>query len=227
MFKPDKNRNMLRSVMNQIKHDGIVLRPKSYFVVRKLILYFSLIFLLVACVYLASLVIFKIALYNPFGFLMFGLMGIHAFLLASPLVIMIFAILAFITTMVLLKNVKFVYRINLLSLVLGLSVFVSFSGSTLNSTGLNSYLRSTKKLPLLYHGQFVTEYGVTGKIIGVDETGKKMTIMTKNGDKITVEWNEKTKFPNGNSFKINDNIQAIGYLKGLLFQAKGIISTNL
>lgn len=226
MFKPDKNRDISRSVMSQINQERIEMHSKSYFIIRKLLLYFGLILFLGTCIYLTSLVIFKINLYNPSGFLMFGSMGFRAFFLALPLIIMIFSVLSFIVTIVMLNNFGFVYKRGLFTNVLGLFVFIYVSGLTLDNTGLNSYLRSTKKLPLLYHGQFVTEYGVMGKVIKVNNVDKRILIMTKNGDKITVEWNEKTKYPKRSSFNVNDYIQAIGYLNRAIFQATGIVSAS-
>lgn len=224
MFKEKSGVDLSKIVMARIEKEEIQMKSKLYFSVIRLAKKIGMFVLGILCIYLFSLVLFKISIYNPFGFLKFGSIGIHAFTLAFPFIFLVLALLAFLPLRVAVNQYSFMYKRSFTYATLNILLFVLAFGFFLDKTGLNTYFKNNGELPVIYSGHFVTEYGVMGKIIGINEKDKKMAVVTRNGEKVEVFWNEKTSFPIQSSFQINDNIQAIGYLKEpLLFEAQGII----
>lgn len=224
MFEEKREVDLSVVVMSRIEKEGIQMKSRFYFSAIHLAKKVGISLLVVLCIYLFSLVLFKVGIYNPFGFLKFGPIGVHAFLLAFPFIFLFLALLVFILLRLVMNKYSFLYKKSFSYATLNTLLFVFAVGFLLNTTGLNSYFKNNGKLPIIYSGQFVTEYGVMGRILSVNEEEKKMVVITRNGEKIEVLWDVKTSFPIRSLFRVNDNVQVIGHLKEpLSFEAEGII----
>lgn len=114
--------NISDSVMNQIHKDNIKMKPKIYFILGSLFLFLSLVFSLIASIFLISLTDFVLRSHGSMGQIRLTQL-ISNFPWWAPLL----AIFAILISIRLLKNYDISYKKNflLISLLLVLSVFAA------------------------------------------------------------------------------------------------------
>lgn len=222
------NIDISQQVMDRICLENIKMRPRMHFIFKAAFLKLSIALFLILSVFLCSLVLFKLRLYNPFGFLTFGFLGLGTSLKLIPWDIITLALAVISIGIRLLIYLDFSYQKNFSSLAVGLLLFTIFTGATIDQTGLNEQLKKANQLPWLYRGRYFSNSWVIGEITKSDYQKHQLVVtvpvLTKPGEnlEILVTWDNRTFFPTGKSFPTGVYVQVVGEDFGSFFKAQGV-----
>lgn len=215
-------------VMKEIHSKNIKMRPHWHFVAKSLLIKALFLTVLGIAIYFLNLSIFKFRIYDPFGFLVFGKLGLAGFIHAVPWRMSIVAIFSSIVGIKILRVFDISYKKNFAMLTLGLLLFVVSGSFAVDKTGINEQLKKSGKVPLLYQGNYIAQDWVMGEVEKVD-AGKKQLILLIPFQKkeVTVVWKEDTFFPTGKDFSHGTFIQVVGVMEKDSFKAKGIVKRGI
>lgn len=225
--KTNQHYDFADSIMNQIHRGSIKMKPKSYFVTIAILKKTALIVGFALAIFFASLVFFKFRIYDPFGFLIFGKLGIAAFTKSVPWDIVL---LCSVSTAGILYSIKkfellFTKSFSFVSALILVVVFVG--GIVLDQTGMNEHVKKSRQIPYLYDGQYFSKTWIIGEITEINYQKKQLKVLIPFDEKnITIIWNASTDFPEGDTFSKEDHIQVVGSLQGNTFQAKAIAPSS-
>lgn len=220
----NRSKDLADRVMLQIKEQDIHMRPRGYFIFLNWITKLLVIIAVTTSIYFTGLIIFKFKLYQPFGYLWFGFLGLRAFIESIPWLIIMYGVLSAGLAYFLLRRFQFAYRQSIPAFIASFMIVLIGSGFLLDSSGINWQIRQANKVPQLYHGIFYSDILVMGEVSKVEQN--KLTIKTINDEIVTVYWTGKTKLPSGSKFQTGQTIQAVGVMKNDNFSAKGIIKVT-
>lgn len=218
--------NLADQVMGQIKRRNIKMRPGIYFIIQSLLLKSILGLVILLTIFLVNLTIFKFRVYLPFEFLKFGLLGIKAFLGSIPWIILINTVFLITIAIYLFKQFDISYKRGFSTYALGMMFVLIFGGMLVDQTGINDNFKKQGILPLLYFGQYTSDYWAMGEITGIDKNNNTFTIITPVNEQIIISRDQETIIPK-ESFQINQYIKAVGKKQGNIFKASGIIFSNI
>lgn len=227
MVKTTQKMDMSELIMNRIKDENIQMKPRYYFMLSSWLLKggFALAFL--ASIFFINLVIFKFRIYDPFGFLELGKLGLIGFFESVPWVFILVFTLTIALAIRLIKNFDISYKRSYPALSFAMVILLFVSGATLDTTGINHKLKQSGKIDLFYHGQYATSNLRMGEVESVNNTNKTMVLSIPFSQrKVHLSWTNNTVFAKRNDIKVGDYIQAVGNKKDKTFVATGIRFRN-
>lgn len=211
-----------QKVMRQIHDREIKMRPRWYFVLRRILFYTAVILAFALSIFFVNLVIFKFRIYDPLGYFWFGLQGLKAAMGSANWELIIFALFSTIAFFLVLKTSPFWYKHKPAPLIASFLVLIAVSAFAFDKTGINDKVRSSQKFPSLYAGEYADEYWVMGKVVGANLKERSMYVLTPDNEMAFVTWEQSTMLPNGSVFKTGDTVQVVGSLSKSVFKAQGI-----
>lgn len=122
-----------KEVMEKIKKDEIVMKPKAYFVIGSVITLIGLIASVISSVFLVSIISFLLRSHGPMGEYRFSLM-IQSFPWWMPII----AIISLVLGALFIRKYDLSYKFNLGLLILGFILAVLIAGFVIDITGLNN-----------------------------------------------------------------------------------------
>lgn len=210
-----------QKVMRQIHDRKVQMKPRWYFVLKRLLYLLAILLAFAASIYFVNLTIFKFRIYDPFGYIWFGALGFKAAMGSANWELVMAAVISISLFFGLFKSSKYWYKYSPVPVVASFLVLISIAAVAFDKTGINDKVRAQGKYPALYAGEYADEYWVMGKVVGITNTNG-MYVLTPDSEMVFVAWDETTKLPNGAVFKVNDTVQVVGRLRGAVFYAQGI-----
>lgn len=217
-----KTKDMTEKVMKEIEEKGIKMRPRVYFIVGSLLLGVGLAGAMILAVFFVNLAVFKFRVQAPLGFLWLGRFGLRPFLQNTPWQAGLLALGGIAGGLFLLKKYDIAYRKNFLVLALSLIGLTVALGLVLSRAGFNERAGRARLMHSLYQHQFVGRDWVMGKVIEVKEN--EVEILAPDGKKLTIVWDESTRWPFKGKVATGEAIRAVGKCEGEVLQAQGIVS---
>lgn len=220
-MKKTKNKKSIHDqVMKRIKKDKIKMKPRVYFVIGSLALGVGIAGTLAVAGFFINMIVFRLRMQGPLGYLKFGRLGRSVFVEIFPWRSLALAVIGMGIGLWLWKQYGVSYKRSFVGVVLATISLVLVLGLFLDRTGVNEKLGKQRLAEPLYKMRFATDNWLVGEIIEVAD--KQLEIETPDGERITVNWDEKTKFPLGSEFEIGDKVRVVGEKQGDEFMAKGI-----
>lgn len=212
MTTHDIKKSIKAGVEDAIKTGKAKMRPRSYFVVRSILLIIGSGLLALTLVYLTSFVFFVMRVSGVWFVPAFGPSAVGVFFKSLPWVLIIIAIVFVIILEWLVKRYALAWRKPLLYSTFGIIGFVLVSGFIVAQTSLHRgafEYAENDKLPLI--GPLYRGYGKPhlkdihpGTILELTENG--LIIETRDGERWNVEIVETTRLPFGGEFVIGDAV---------------------
>ncbi len=131
----EEQNNLTGSVMEKIRHDGVKMRPKAYFVLGSLLTFVGLVASAVVSVFLVGLVRFSLRSHGPMGEY-----RLERILASFPWWTVAVALLGLIIGIVLLRRYDFSYKKNFKAIVIGFVLAVILAGWIVDMMGINDAL---------------------------------------------------------------------------------------
>jgi|GEM_PF-6810332 len=209
--------------MNGIREGRIAMRAKAVFAFTKAAYAASIVLAWAAAVYFMSLVFFKFNLYDPFGYLSLGRLGLQVFYVALPWRAMTLFVGFIAIAMLLLRDINWAKRPNVSGTAMALAVLVIAGGAAINAMGVNQAMWNRHAIPYLYHGNFIGDYWVMGHVTTIDLAARTMSVLTPNGEPANVQWDSETELPQGDGFRAGDMVQVVGDMTDGVYLAEGIV----
>ncbi len=125
--------NIKKEVMEKIKKDEIVMKPKVYFMIGSIITLIGLIASVISSVFLVSIISFLLRSHGPMGEYRLSLM-IQSF----PIWLPVLAIISLLLGGVFIRKYDLSYKFNLGLLILGFILAVLIAGILIDVSGLNN-----------------------------------------------------------------------------------------
>lgn len=221
--------SIAEKVLNKIKKGQIKMWPKFYFTLKAFLFILGIICILFLALFIVSFIIFNLRASGALFLPRFGLFGLRTFLFSFPWLLVIFSVLFIITLGILVKRYRFVYKKPLLYSIIAIVVIVLVGSFIFLRAPFHNRLSERAfrgKLPMV--GRFYRQYGMRrpedlyiGKVVEVDENS--FQIETKDGQKITVNISEGTRFPfNKKDLKKDDQVVIMGKKSDAGIEAYGI-----
>jgi hypothetical protein len=214
------------NVLKAIEAGKVKMRPKWHFVARTSLLIVGTILVVLALLYLVSLILFIMRQTGVLFVSGFGFSGISAFFLSAPWLLIIIAVIFIIILQILIKKYSFGYGRPLLYSALAIIVLVVVGGILVEMTPLHRGLFNRAEnngLPLA--GGLYRQFGeqehdniTVGVVTEVLDNGYKIT--TQGGEALTVTITSQTKGAPG--FAIGDTIVVLGSRQDDTIMAEGI-----
>lgn len=189
-----------QAVMKTIEAGNISMHSKMHFIIRGILLVAGLVLLLAISLFLVSFVVFLLRSNGLLGITHFGFEGMGTFLFSLPWLILLVAVLVFITLELLASHFSFVYKRPLIYSILGGSIVVVFGGVLIaHSTIHEQMFRLNEMRPLpginfIYKQALFTPEGV---FVGIISTSSNSFIEldTRNGSSTRITVLERTRRP--------------------------------
>lgn len=160
--------------MKQIKKRKLKMRPKIYFVAGSLLLGIGLAGTTMLAIFFVNLVLFKLRIHRPFGFLILGRSGLRPFLLTFPWLSLLAALGGIIGGRALLKKYDISYKKSFWGLMIGLIALVLVLAFLLSRTGINEKMKRVPRLKRFYQSQLTDkEKQILREKIGKIREGRK------------------------------------------------------
>ncbi len=128
-------KNITENIMSKIDHGQIKMKPKAYFVAGSVITFIGLVFTIIFSTFLIGLIRFSLRTHGPMGQYRFDQM-----LSNFPWWTAIFAVMALILGISLIKHYDFSYKIKPVVLIAGFIIAIFIAGLITDMTGLNDNL---------------------------------------------------------------------------------------
>lgn len=216
-----QNPGIYQEIMDQIRTEEVVLKPKWIFVVGSALTFIGILTFTFLSISLFHLVMIRMRLYAPFGFLIFGQQGILPFVEAFPFKYLLGALVSTLAGLYLIRKKDFSYQIHWSLLVSGFmcGIFVFVLG--VHRAGLTGTLLEHP----LTHDFYIVPAHPRSWYVGTIQKRHNQTLIIQTLEKshtINVIWSEKTQLPNGADFELGEQVRVVGTWKTYTFSASGI-----
>jgi len=209
--------NINKEVLEKIKKEEIKMRPKSYFVLRGLLLILGAVFIFLLSFFFVSLIIFILRSNGSLLLPRFGFRGIGMLLTSFPYLLAIIALLFIIILEIFAKHYKFIYQKPLLYSIVGITIIVLLGGFLFIKIPIHDKVLENKTINSLY-GKGDLEKSQIGQVIEITETG--FILESKIGKIFTVRIEIK-------DIKEGDWVIVIGEKENGVIDAKGVRKIEL
>ncbi len=192
--------NLKHTVMNTIKAGNVSMHSRMHFIIRSTLLITGFVLLFAASLFLVSFVIFLLRTNGLLGIAHFGMDALGSLLFSLPWLILLLAVLVFITLELLASHFSFVYKRPLVYSILGGSVVVVCGGVLIAHSTIHEQmfrlneLRPIPGINYMYKQALFTPEGVLVGIIS-SSSSSFIDIDTRGGSSTRVTVLEKTRRP--------------------------------
>lgn len=217
-----------QDILKKIKTGEVDMKPRWHFILKSLLLVFSVITAVLVVVYLLSFVIFTLR-QSGVGFtLLYGFRGISMFVMSSPWLLIASAGAAVVVLQVLVHKYSFSYRQPLLYTIIGV-VFLMLIGSyVIEQTSLHQRMQGfAKQHEVPVFGSMYRNAAenrpkniVRGTIVELNQTGFVIESDRKETLKIVVS--QKTKQRPGEVYSVGETLLIFGDRKRDVVDAIGV-----
>lgn len=114
--KSAKGQDLTKKIMKEIRQKKVKMRPRIYFIAGSLLLSIGLAGTTILAIFFINLVLFRLRIHQPFGFLILGRPGLRPFLLTFPWLSLLVALGGIIGGRALLKKYDISYKKKLLGI---------------------------------------------------------------------------------------------------------------
>ena len=129
---PKELKNITDSIMGEIRHGNLKMRPKLYFIIGSALVFVSLILSALSSVFLFALIKFSLRSHGPMGQYRF-----EQLLASFPWWAVVLAILGLIIGLWLIRKYDFSYKINFKIIIIGFVAAIIIAGYLVDVIGLN------------------------------------------------------------------------------------------
>ncbi|MFA6194611.1 MAG: hypothetical protein WC719_02615 [Patescibacteria group bacterium] len=129
---PKELKNITDSIMGEIRHGKLKMRPKLYFIIGSVLVFVSLILSTLSSVFLFGLIRFSLRSHGPMGQYRF-----EQLLASFPWWAVVSAILGLIIGLWLIRKYDFSYKINFKIIIIGFAAAIIMAGYLVDAIGLN------------------------------------------------------------------------------------------
>lgn len=222
------NNSIHDNILKAIETGKVTMKPRWHFVVRASLLIVGIILVSLSLVYLASFIVFILRQTGVLFVPEFGLHGINVFLMATPWLLVLIALVFIALLQILIKKYSFGYGRPLMYSAIGIMVLVVLAGYLVERTSLHQRLfRQAENQNLPFAGGLYRQFGerrpdniTAGVITEILENGYK--INSHNEEIVVIVVTPETKLPPQTSFNVGDMIVALGKREADKVIAEGI-----
>lgn len=129
---PKELKNITDSIMGEIRHGNLKMRPKLYFIIGSVFVFVSLILSALSSIFLFGLIRFSLRSHGPMGQYRF-----EQLLLSFPWWAVVLAVSGLIIGLWLIRRYDFSYKINFKIIIIGFVAAIIIAGYLVDATGLN------------------------------------------------------------------------------------------
>jgi len=216
----EREKDLSKEIMQQIDDENIQMKPRVYFVLGSLFLSIGLIGLIGLTIFFVNLVIFRLRIHAPFGFLSFGSLGMSAFLKTFPWIFFILTFFSLGGGVYLFRKYDFSHKQDLLRIALISFIVILSLGLFADFVGVNERVGRIKPMQKIYQEKYVNDNWLVGQVSKINNND--YMIVTPFREEIKVNLTEQTIFRLGKSIGVGDSVKVIGEWKDKVFYAKGI-----
>lgn len=213
--------NIEESVMSKVMSDDIEIRSKWHFTVVSLFLGAAFILSISIAVFFSLLLMNKLRIHGPFGFLFFGTYGTMPFFRTFPITIMIYLIISFISGLLLLKRYDISYKRSFIGISIALLSMIFILGFIFDFLNVPERIGAGRVLRKFQQERFVGNDWLIGEVVRSDN--QSLIVATPDGITVRVRITPETLLPFGSLFRKGERIRAVGeWVDNQTFLAKGI-----
>jgi magnesium-transporting ATPase (P-type) len=226
MIEPKES--LEKSVLAKIKTEDIKMRPRSYFILRGILLAMSIVIIFLVALYILSFILFIFKESDLWYMPGLGPRGLGIFLKNFPWLLIIVIVIFILALETLVKRYSFAYRQPLLYSVLAIIALIIFMGIIIRQTSFHNRIWSgTEKGHFNLAQPFYKNFGpqpMEGVYPGVvlEITPAGFIIETPTKTVIKVSTSTLTLFPENKMIKIGDRIIIMGDIENEILKAEGI-----
>ena len=225
MYNQEK-KSIETAVFEKIEKKDVVMKPRSYFILKSILYILGTLLVLIFSVFLTSFIFFVLRLNGSSLLPGFGFAGMRIFFASFPWFLLFTAILFIGVFELFVKKFSFSYRKPILYSVLGAIILVFTLGFIMAPFHGKIFNQAEKgKLPLagfLYRGYGNLKFNgaYIGKVFEILPNG--FQIKTKDNNDFFVAVSSITRFPFNGKIEKGDIVIVIGKLEGEAIKAFGV-----
>lgn len=222
----------VKKVLNEIKNDQIKMRPRVYFILKGILIVFSVFLVAFFALYLTSFILFALRASGVWYLPSFGLYGLRSSFILLPWLLILIAIILLIILEILVKHFSFAYHRPILYSILGILIFTLSGNFIIEKAQFHPRLFQKAQedhLPVMgkfYRNLDIEKSHNVCRGIVLDITNNSFQIKTPRGKILNVNITSETQFPNGTDIKKDDIIIILGERDNDKIQAIGIRKIN-
>jgi hypothetical protein len=212
----EQHLSLKETILEQITSGHAKMRPRSYFVIRALLLAIGTTITTLTLLYVISLIVFVTELNGASELPAFGFQGLAPFLLALPWLLIAVCLLSLVLLEILVQRYAFAYRKPLLYSLFGVLIIVIFGSLIVTRLRLHQQLfeyAEEQHLPIAE--PFYREYDrhrsrniYPGVVAALHDDGFDLT--TRQAETFTIIVNDKTDIPVGWVIHQGDIVVVLG-----------------
>jgi len=232
MNNENHEKSIKNLVLNKIKENKAVMKPRWYFVLKAVLFVSGIVILSIALFYVISFILFILRQNGLYFITPFGFRGITIFLISLPWILVLVSIAFLITLEILIRKYSFSYRQPILFSLLFVFVTVAIGGFIVGETDFHKGMfKSANDHGLPIMGGMYRSYGLEEiknicfcRIDEIIDTG--FMVFDEGNNKIDVLVDENTRFPFEMKFKVGDSVLILGDLNDGVIKAIGMRLSN-
>ena len=223
-----EKKNLKDKVLEQVKAGDVKMKPRSYFVMRGVLLALFVVIVAISALFFVSFIAFSIRT-SGLGYLPgFGPRGFGLFIAGLPWLLILVAVAFVVVLEILVKRYSFAYKKPLLYSVVGVLIFVVALGVFAAQTPFhNKFFERAHERGLPFAGVLYRGIGDrlpkdvhVGKILLINESG--FVLKTNDGQELDVVITDETRRPQGFEAEEGQEIFVAGEVEGDELKAFGI-----
>lgn len=232
MINQEKEKSVDRIVLEKIRKGEAKMRPKTYFILKWVLLILSIFVVVLFVLYLISFIVFILRASGVWFLPGFGFRGIGVLFFSLPWALILIAAGLMAVLEIFVKKFDFGWRQPIVYSLLAIIVFVLLGSLILGKTRLHSefFQRAQEhRLPIM--GNFYRGFGMPkpdnmhmGVVSEITDYG--FIIETRNGDVLTVVINADTGFYSEKDIGQDDTVVVLGKRHNSTIQAVDVRKIN-
>lgn len=232
MNNKEQKKSIKSTVLNKIKSGQVKMKPKTYFVLRAVLIALIAFIIILFALYLVSFIIFALRATGLWSLPKFGFPGMKLLFTSLPWILILTAIFLILILEIFTRRFTLAYRRPILYSVLIIIIFVVLGGFIVYQTKFHSNLFSRAQqegLPIM--GRFYRDYNIDklqnmhyGIVSEITDNG--FFIEKSNQQILTVIIIPETRFPFEKEIKEGEAIMVLGEENNGIIQAFGIKKNN-
>lgn len=210
-------KDITKSVMEKIETDKIVMRPKSYFLLKSIILGVTVGAMLLFLTLSMNIILYRLKVLGSFEFLELGKLGLGAFWGSLPVRYILLAILFFVLSYRLLSNYDFSYKKNFTGILISVFIALLVIAWGLDRFKFENFAIRQPYLSGAYKVPHIGENWAVGEVFGVEN--QTFDMVTPLGEEMRVRYSKDTIFQNIYEIAVGDRVRVVGERNGDVMNA--------
>jgi len=143
--------NIQKNILDKIKTGEVDMKPRWHFVLKSVLLVFSVVTVILVGIYLLSFILFTLR-QSGVGFVpLYGLRGISVFVMNSPWLLIFSTVVSLVALQLLVRTYSFSYRQPLVYSMIGIIIFVLLGSYAIGQTQMHQQFQTftqERKVPV-------------------------------------------------------------------------------